>query len=87
MGYMSRVSSPKSTDYMSPGLLLSSFHNSLALSRSSVAVVISVTLLSVGQSALCVAVRELSQNPTPRKKIPTRITAGKFSEHRFHMLK
>ena len=70
MGYMSRVSSPKSTDYMSPGLLLSSLHNSLALSRASVAVVIAVTLLSVGQSALCVAVRELSQNPTPRKKNP-----------------
>lgn len=84
---MSSISSPKSTECMSPGLLLPSLHDSLALSRSSGAGVIVASLLSVGQSALCVAVRELRQNPTPRKKIPTRITAGKISEHRFHMLK
>ena len=74
---------------MSPGLLLSSFHDSLALSWSSVAVAIVVTLLTVGQSAFCLAVRELTQNPTPKNKTknPNRITAGKISENRFHMLK
>ena len=83
---MSSISSPKSTECMSPGLLLPSPHDSLALSWSSGAGVIVATLLSVGQSDFCIAVKELSQNPTPRKKIPTRITAGKFSEHRLTSL-